>query len=115
MDTANLGNLGDLIIWLVALGAASAAYGKFVGPYQVPLTQIVITTLALASRWRPLANLVVGIVLAVSAFSLAAYATGRWELVLPGIFAGILASIVAASTHDDAKPPPDPTPSDSMG
>lgn len=103
MDTTNLGSLGDLIVWLLSLGAASVAYGKFVGPYQVRLTEIVITTLALKSRWKPLANLLTGIALAVAAFGTAAYATGLWQLMLPGVLAGFLSSVVASEEHDAAK------------
>jgi len=100
MDTTTLGNLGDLIAYLGIIVAASVAYGKIAGPYQVSLTETVIVTLGLAKRWKRLANLSTGIVVALAFFGVGAYAIDRWELLLPGLFAGFLASVEASRAYE---------------
>jgi len=109
MDTTNLGSLGDLVTYLGIIVATSVAYGKIAGPYQVSLTETVIVTLKLASRWKRLANLATGIVVAVAFFGVGAYAIDRWELLLPGLFAGFLASVEASKVYEASKAPPDAT------
>ncbi|MGB3330966.1 MAG: hypothetical protein WBA46_18525 [Thermomicrobiales bacterium] len=103
MDATNLGNLGDLVAYLGILVAASVAYGKVVGPYQVELTETVIEALGIRSRYKRVANLATGIVVALAFTGVAGYALGRWELLLPGVFAGFLASVEAGRKHDEAK------------
>lgn len=103
VDTTNLGNLGDLIAYLGIIVGASVAYGNVVGPYQVQITETVIVTLGLSKRWKRLANLVTGIVLAATAFGVAAYAINQWALLVPSVFAGFLATVKAGETYDAAK------------
>jgi hypothetical protein len=103
MNTGDLGNLGDLIAYLGIIVAASVAYSQAVGPYQVQLTETVIVTLQLSTRWKRLANLATGLAVALVAFGVAAYAIDQWALLLPGVFAGFLASVKAGETYDAAK------------
>lgn len=103
MDTTNLGSLGDLIAYIGLLVTASIGYGKVVGPYQVELTETVIEALGIKTRFKRVANLATGIVVALAFTGVAGYALGRWELLLPGVFAGFLASVEAGRKHDKAK------------
>jgi hypothetical protein len=103
VDTTNLGSLGDLVAYLGIILAASVAYGKAFAPYQVQLTETVIVTLGLSKRWKRLANLLTGIGVATAFTAVGAYALGRWELLLPGVFAGFLASVEAGRQYDATK------------
>lgn len=100
LDTTNLGDLSGIMLALGVLFGAAIAYGKIVGPHQTELTQTVIETFGVPKRYRRLANLAVGLVLAVALFAVAAYSTGLWVLVIPGITAGFLSSVTAGAKHD---------------
>ncbi|MGB3330153.1 MAG: hypothetical protein WBA46_14425 [Thermomicrobiales bacterium] len=103
IDTTNLGDLGAVIAYLGILFGAAAAYGKIVGPHQTELTETIIEALSVPKRYKRVVNLAVGVTTAGALFAVAAYATGQWVLLVPGVTAGFLSSVEAGKVYDATK------------
>lgn len=91
---------GDLAKLLAIVAAASVAYGKILGPYQMQLSEWVIAAGRVPSRWRGLVNLGVGVALATAVAAVASWQAGDWAVLAVGFLGGILASVEAAKVHD---------------
>jgi hypothetical protein len=83
----------ELLAFIVILGAVAIGYGKFMGPYQTDLTTV-------KSRFRPLVNLAVGIVLGLGITAAAAFYIDNKGIIPLGILAGIFASSEASKKYD---------------
>lgn len=94
-------SIDELIVVLGVVGALAVAYSKAFGGYQAELTQALIDAFAIKSRFRRLANLGVGIGLAVAFTVVGALWLGSWAIVPAGALAGILSSVEAGRVHDE--------------
>lgn len=103
IDTTNLGDLGAVIAYLGILFGAAAAYGKIVGPHLMELTETVIETFSVPKRYKRAVALLVGVAVAGALFAVAAFATGQWVLLVPGITAGFLSAVEAGKAYDANK------------
>jgi hypothetical protein len=90
---------------VAALGviiALSVGYGRLVGPLQTELSQAFIDAFAVPSHYKRLLNFGVGLTLGIALSVIGALAVGSWALVPAGIVAGVLASVEASRTYDQA-------------
>jgi hypothetical protein len=89
-----------LLAFVVIVGAVAIGYGKFIGPYQVELTEAFCKAGAVSSRYKPIMNLAVGILLGLGITVAAAFYMSNWGIVPLGVLAGIFASSEASKVHD---------------
>jgi hypothetical protein len=90
----------ELLAFIVILGAVAIGYGKFMGPYQTDLTTAFVKALSVKSRYRPVVNLAVGIVLGLGITAAAAFYIDNKGIIPLGILAGIFASSEASKKYD---------------
>jgi hypothetical protein len=95
--------IGDLVALVGIVVGLGIAYGKAFGPYQTAISQAIIDAGRINSRYRPLTNLIVGVVIGVAITVVGALWLHTWEILPAGIFAGILASVEAGKVHDAEK------------
>jgi hypothetical protein len=91
----------ELLGLLAVVLGLSVGYGKAFGAYQTYVTQAVIDSVGVRSRYRAAVNIGVGLVLAVAFSTLGAWRLGDWSLLAAGGFAGFLASVEAGKVHDE--------------
>ena len=102
MGELNIGaSIEELITLTVVIVGLAAAYGKAFAGYQQTLSQWVIDAFAIASRFRGLTNLAVGIAIGTGFSVIAAGMLETWDMLAIGIFAGLLASVEAGKKHDE--------------
>ena len=99
-------NVAALIAAITVIVGLSVTYAKTFGSYQERLTEIVIQTFAIRTRYKPVANLGVGLLLTTVVTVVAAYSISAWLVIPAGVIAGLFASVEAQRVHDEAKPPP---------
>lgn len=95
-------SIDELIVVIGVVTALSVAFAKAFGPYQTEISQAVIDAFAVPSSSRRLVNMGVGIVIGVAFTAIGAAAIGAWGIVPAGVLAGVLASVEASRTHDQA-------------
>ena len=93
-------SIDQLIIVLGVVAGLAVAYGKVMGGYQTELSQTFIDAFQIRSRFRRLANLTVGVGLAVGFTVVGALWLETWAIVPAGVLAGILSSVEAGKVHD---------------
>lgn len=92
--------MGMLLAVIAVIVGASITYAKTFGPYQTQLTEIVVTTFSVTSRYKPAVNLAVGILLAGAVTVVAAAVVGNTAVLAAGLVAGVFGSIEAQRVHD---------------
>lgn len=101
-------NVAALIAAVTVIVGLSVTYAKTFGSYQERLTEIVVETFAVPTRYKPATNLGVGLVLTSIVTVVAAYSISTALVIPAGVIAGLFASVEAQRVHDEGKSPPPP-------
>ena len=92
--------IAQLLALVATVVALSAGYAKAFGAYQCQIVQWVIDAGRVASRFRGIVNLIVGVAIAAAFGGLGAWQAGDPGILALGLLAGVLASVEAAKVHD---------------
>lgn len=88
---------------IAVLVGVAEVYAKTFGPVQAGINEAAIQAFSVPSKYRPLLNYGISILVAAGATVVVAASVGAWEIVPGSIVVGALAAGVAASTHDTQK------------
>lgn len=83
----------------------SLAYGRFIGPYQMRLTEMVVSALGTPSHLKPVVNFAMGLAMALALTIVAAMQLDTWAILPAGVLAGVIAASEAGERHDAEKMP----------
>ena len=92
--------VGSITAAVAVIAGLALVYGSFIGPRQTYLVQALVDALGVQSRYRPLVNFTVGVVLAMALSVFLAIYLNDWNILIFGVVAGIFASNSAADEHD---------------
>lgn len=103
MEGVSSEQVTDLVTYVALVVAISAGYARAFGETQAYAVQAIIDAWRIASRWRPILNIAVGVAIATAFAVAGAYFIHEWSFVPAGILGGILAAVSAAKVHDQAE------------
>lgn len=91
----------QLLSFLVIVGGLALGYGKGIGPRQMIVMEAICTATEMPGKYKPIFNILLGIILAMIVTAYVAWRLGQWDLLGLGFIAGLFASEVAAEKHDE--------------